>query len=241
MNRERAYWLDLWRGLAVLAMIFYHACYDLVVIYGIDWPAFQQPSFFYFQQSIGLSFSLTAGISLALSRHSLQHGLKIFILALVLTAGTLMLMPSQTILFGVLHMLGVSIVLGSFLKKFLEKIPAAFGLVLSFGMFLAFWPLASQSIVGNALNFLEGGGGLSAILGYPPPDFRSSDYYPLLPWFWAVLSGYFLKDFFPLQKKIGKDPSPLEAFLLLCGQKALPIYFLHQPVLLIILFPFGQM
>lgn len=240
LRSNRAYWLDLWRGLALVAMVIYHGLYDWALVYGLGGEWFASPLLFIFQQSIGLSFSVIAGISMGLSKKSLGHGVKVLVIAVVISLVTMMLMPGQAIRFGVLHMLGTSIILLSLLKPYLEKIPPKIGLLLSLGLFLAFWPMGEVGLLGGTGTALGSLPILGVVLGFPPVDFASSDYYPLLPWLGAVAFGVFLRDFFPLTPLVGEGRGGLEKGLLMAGQQALPIYLIHQPLLLAVLFPLSR-
>ena len=42
-NFRRVPLLDELRGLVILLMVFYHAAYDLVYIFGVNWPFFSSP------------------------------------------------------------------------------------------------------------------------------------------------------------------------------------------------------
>lgn len=237
---HRSYYLDLWRGFAVIAMVIYHALYNLVIIYGFNWDGFRSLPMYIFQQSIGLSFSIMAGIGLAMSRRSLSHGLNIFGVALVVTLVTHLLMPSQGIYFGVLHMLGLSLILLSLIKKNLKKIPQGVAYALTISFFLAFWPIGQRGLLRDAFSFLQELPIIGIILGFPPETFSSSDYYPLLPWIGAVAFGFYLKPNFPLQRKIGEGLAFWEKIPLFVGQHALLIYLIHQPILLALLFPISH-
>lgn len=241
LRAGRAYWLDLWRGLAVVAMIIYHACYDLVVLFGLEGDWFWSRPLFLFQQSIGLSFSILAGMGMAISRHSLKHGTQIFALAWGLTLVTRLAMPDQAIYFGVLHMLGASLMLLSLAKPALKACPQGWGLFASFVLFLAFWPLGGQGLAAPLVRGTEELGWLGVLAGNPPVGFTSSDYYPLLPWIGAVAFGFFLQKGFPMSPQVGENRQGLEKGLLWAGQHALPIYFLHQPLLILLLFPLSRL
>ena len=73
---------------------------------------------------------------------------------------------------------------------------------------------------------------LTAYLGFPQPCFFSTDYFPLIPWFFLFVTGYFL---FRLtsekgwnEKLFARGQFPLLNFL---GRHSLMVYLLHQPVL----------
>ena len=71
-------------------------------------------------------------------------------------------------------------------------------------------------------------------LGFPYPGFRSSDYFPMLPWFFLYLCGYFLGGVFAdhprWQRPLTRSLPVLDAI----GRKALPIYLLHQPLCMLV-------
>ena len=66
----------------------------------------------------------------------------------------------------------------------------------------------------------------TAVLGFPPAGFYSSDYFPLLPWLFLFWVGYYLwpliRSWKPLQRKV-----PVFSAL---GRLCLPVYVVHQPV-----------
>ena len=70
---------------------------------------------------------------------------------------------------------------------------------------------------------------LTAYLGFPPPDFGSSDYFPLIPWCFLFLTGFYLHGLCGKQILAvrWKGIAPLN----LIGRHALGIYMLHQPVI----------
>ena len=67
----------------------------------------------------------------------------------------------------------------------------------------------------------------TALLGFPPADFFSTDYFSLLPWFFLFLTGYFLFRLRPEEvREIRRVP-----LVTAMGRHSLPIYMLHQPVI----------
>ena len=70
----------------------------------------------------------------------------------------------------------------------------------------------------------------TAYLGFPPGGFVSGDYYPLIPWLFLYLSGYFFWRCFGGKSQVQKVLSfkvPVLAFL---GRHSLLVYLIHQPV-----------
>lgn len=73
-----------------------------------------------------------------------------------------------------------------------------------------------------------------AWLGFPGPDFVSGDYYPLIPFIFMYLTGFFAAR--TAQKANCEAPAwaygnPIPALARL-GRHALPFYLLHQPIIL---------
>ena len=71
-----------------------------------------------------------------------------------------------------------------------------------------------------------------APLGFPDPLFRSGDYFPMLPWYFLFLCGWFLGKLFqksPRCREIARVKIPILSAI---GRKTIWIYMLHQPILM---------
>ncbi len=238
-NLKKAHYelLDSLRGLCVLSMVTYHGMYDVVNIVGLSVPWFGERPGYVWQQSICWTFILLSGLCWQLSKKHWQRGLFLLGCAAAISVITYVAMPSEFILYGVLCLLGLSALLLIPLDKVLCRLPAALGL---FGMALLFFLF--RGVPGGYLGFeglrlLELPSGLYqwdalAWLGFPGPGFSSSDYFPLLPWFFLYGVGYFLWKVLCRSEKVlaflqmGFPP------LSFIGRHSLLIYLLHQPVLM---------
>ena len=122
-------------------------------------------------------------------------------------------------------------------EKLLKKLPAAVGLVLSFGLFLIL-----RNVSDGTLGF-EGWvicdlpenlyrNLLTAYLGFPNRGFFSTDYFPLIPWFFLFVTGYFLFRLLDAKGLNGtlfsRGNVPVLNWL---GRHSLLVYLLHQPIL----------
>ena len=79
---------------------------------------------------------------------------------------------------------------------------------------------------------------LTAFFGMPYSGFRSADYYPLLPWIFLFLTGYFtykLLESKGISNKMKKTENRRELFTFL-GRNSLWVYMIHQPVIYGILY-----
>lgn len=232
---RRIHFFDEWRGLAILLMVFYHGAYDVVEIFGVDWPLFRSFGLHVLQEGIAGSFIFISGVACRFSCNNRKRGLIAFGFGMVLTAVTMVVIPQQRILFGILHLLGVCMLIFSFARPMLDKLHPAVGFVLmlfcyAFTMYLpkgvlGFPPIAvrlPQSIY--ELGFLFP-------LGFSSPQFFSSDYFPILPWLFFFLTG----SYFGVFAKDGNLPAYFyrqhSEFLSKVGRYTLWIYLFHQPVL----------
>ncbi|MDN7024453.1 DUF1624 domain-containing protein [Methanoculleus sp. FWC-SCC1] len=232
------YWeIDAARGIAVVTMILFHAVFDLnyfgivtVTVATGFWRmlAYATASTFIFLVGLSLTISYARSSrrldAQALRRKYLKRGATIFGYGLVVTAATYLFLPSGYIVFGILHFIGIAVIIAPFFIRF-EEANLLFGVAALFA--------------GYVTNAITGPWPL-LWLGIHPSSFTSLDYVPLLPWFGLVLFGiYFGKKFYPegtrgFSVKIAEPGAarPL-AFL---GRHSLFIYFLHQPIILAAIF-----
>ena len=138
MERRRYQVLDTIRGCALASMMLYHAAWDLVYLFGADWPWYHGFAAYVWQQSICWTFILLSGYCFALGRHQLRRGLTVFFCGALITAVTWTLMPENLVLFGVLTLLGSSTLLANGFQGLLQRVPPRAGLAGSFLLFLVF-------------------------------------------------------------------------------------------------------
>ena len=237
--------LDTLRGLCVISMVLYHAMYDLVYLKGFPAPWYGDWPGYLWQQSICWTFILLSGMCWQLSRHHVKRGLLLVGCGAAITLITWLVMPSQRILYGVLNLLGLSALLLIPLDKVFRKIPAWAGLG---GALLLF--ALTKNVSRGSLGF-EGlvlcrlpswlyATDLLAVVGFPSPSFWSTDYFPLLPWFFLFCAGYFLwslLDKSPRAKELLRPGLRPLSFL---GRHSLAIYLIHQPALMAVFTVLGR-
>ena len=90
----------------MIFVVLYHLGYDLAAIFGIDMPWFWNWPVQTFRDFMTGVLIVVSGFSCCLSKSNLKRGLMIFAIAMLLTAVTAAAMPSELILFGVLHFYG---------------------------------------------------------------------------------------------------------------------------------------
>lgn len=228
--------IDALRGFTIISMILFHFSYDVFIVYGRDSGWYFRTGPHIWQQTICWSFILISGFVWSWGKEkNLRRGIFINLCGLLVTAVTLLAMPSETIWFGVLNFLGCAVLLMIPLQHLTKKIPPYAGILISFILFL-FFRNVQTGIVGfgsfvqirlpETLYTTK----LLTPLGFPYPEFRSSDYFPILPWFFLYLCGWFGNRIFqrhPAWQKAARLHIPV---LTSIGRKSIWIYLLHQPV-----------
>ncbi len=227
--------LDEVRGGAVLMMIIYHLLYDGVVFAGWPIPLFSPP-LSYWQDSIGALFILLSGCMCCLTRSNLRRGLRCLGAACAITAVTFFFVPIVADWFGVLHFLGCAMLLYPLARPLLNRVPVLPAALVLFFLFWITFPVSSGKLGGPLLSILLPAflyrNFFTAILGFPPYNFASSDYYPLLPWiflfFCGSLLGRLLLSYGSSRPGLLRSRCRPLAFL---GRHSFFIYLVHQPVL----------
>ncbi|MBS3736982.1 MAG: heparan-alpha-glucosaminide N-acetyltransferase [Candidatus Bipolaricaulota bacterium] len=248
MEKERFEEIDFVRGLAVVFMIAYHAMFDLRIAGFLDLQIGSFPFEVFANVTAGTFFSVV-GISLYISfsrtkkegygknyrlkKYSVR-GIKLLGWGATVTVITYFLFPDMVILFGALHFIGVSVMLGY----------GALELTKGWKKFYRFTFLitiiTAVFLISGSVRNLRVDNPIFLWLGIVPHEFQSLDYFPILPWFGLVVSGLILGEvLYPRGSRrwefyrIGN--SPLE----LLGRHALVVYFFHQPLIYLSIYLFA--
>lgn len=244
--------IDIIRGLCLISMIIYHAIWDMVYIYEVNWMWYQSRWAFVWQQSICWTFILLAGFCIPLSSGPVKHGVTVFGGGVLVTVVTLLVMPEQPIIFGVLTLLGTCMILvGSLnriLRKRLTRMYAVCALIVNFLLF-AFTYSVNDRFVGffgvkiaNLPDILYRNL-FTTFWGLTEQGFFSTDYFSVIPWIFLFLIGYFAYFVLmgtdtevyvqnPAKRWLQKDNCRAAAWM---GRHSLFIYLIHQPVIYIVL------
>ncbi|MDE5768371.1 MAG: DUF1624 domain-containing protein [Oscillospiraceae bacterium] len=242
-NSGRCAVLDFIRGFTVLHMIAFHACWDLVYLFGQNWTWYHGTGAYIWQQGICWTFILLSGFCAGMSRHPFRRGLTIFLAGMMISGVTILFMPENLILFGVLTCIGSCMLILAIpgCRDMLRNIPAVLGILLSFCAFALTKSVNSGYLGFFSMKFLKLPAELyqnylTAYLGFPQNGFYSTDYFALFPWIFLFLTGFFIYQ--ACHEKILKISWNGFAPVNFIGRHALEIYILHQPVIYAILYLF---
>lgn len=218
MNRQRIWELDALRGLCILFVIGLHLMFDLQL------PLLQHPAMVIFNAAVGISFVVLSGLCVTLGKRPVRRGLQVFGCAMVITLVTWamaklgFLHPTLIIRFGVLHLLGISMVLWPLFRKLSTWLLAVLGAII---LALGYW---FKTVTVTA--------GWLFPLGLMAPGFSSGDYFPLAPFLgWFLLGAVLGRKIYPEKRSLIPKFSENFTFFSFLGRHSLLLYLLHQPIL----------
>ena len=225
--KKRYSTIDLWRTAALLTMLIYHFIYDLGIFGFITWEQVFSPWPQALQKFTCYSFIFISGLSCRFSKGNVRRGTVTFICAMAISLVTLI--AGTPILFGILHLLGISMILYGITGKYLEKIPRFIAPIMWISLFIAskIW-IDGAPAVATRLLFP---------FGFTHLGFSSADYFPLLPWFFLFLSGTWLGGIIRTKAPTWLS-APVPKWLTWPGRHTLIIYMLHQPLFYVIFYIF---
>ena len=227
--------LDALRGLLLCNMLLYHLCWDAVYLFDTDLPWYRGRGAYLWQQSICWGFLLLSGFCQPLGRRPLRRGVLTLLAAALIHAVTAPF-GNHRISFGILTLLGSCTLLSLPLDKFLRRTRPAAGM-----LFCALLFFLTRNAASGALGFESWNlaplpaalyqNGCTAYLGFPPPGFYSSDYFPLLPWSFLFFCGAFAGRSQTAHRFLENRSAAGPRALRFLGRHSLAVYLLHQPLL----------
>ncbi|HIV85740.1 MAG TPA: DUF1624 domain-containing protein [Candidatus Monoglobus merdigallinarum] len=226
--------IDTIRGLCVISMVLYHTLWTLQYFRLFDAGWFRGLPGYIWQQSICQAFILISGFCFGLDRRPIRRGIILSLLGAAITAVTYIFVPRTAIVFGILTLLGASVLIAVPLSR--VKLNPLCGFILSLALFMLLKGVNSGYLGCFGVRLAElpqwfYRSIVTAFFGFPPRGFASADYFSLLPWFFLYMGGYYL---FRLSVSTGyiaclkNGRVPVVGAI---GRNALKIYIVHQPVI----------
>ena len=222
--KQRIWELDAFRGFCILWMIFLHTIVKLNTYAGIVFPCYD---FLYLINHYGGAFFvLVSGICATLGSRSVRRGLVVLACGLMITAVTVFLVRTgvnerkSIIQFGVLHLIGICMLLYPLLKK----LPVPVRLMVG----------ATIVIIGYMIKGIRIENDYLFILGLKGLHFASADYFPLMPhlgWFMlgTVIGDTAYADGMTRLPNVRTDRLSIR-ILSWFGRYSLPIYLIQHPL-----------
>lgn len=219
--------VDALRGIALVAMIVFHASWNLDVFGFAQLGVMSTPGWIWFARIIAGSFLFLTGLSLMLAEFASQDAkprlfriAKIASAAILVSVATYIVFPDSFVYFGILH----HIALASLLAWPLLRFNAA-----------AIAVIAIAIVLTNSLfEFQFADTRWLAWIGVSQEVPATNDYVPLLPWFslvfLGVIAGKQVIKRNDVKRILASRPSWSKP-LIWMGRHSLLIYLLHQPIL----------
>ena len=258
MAKKRIHIIDLIRGILIFYVVYYHFMYDLNDIVGVPVAYLYSDWFSRVRDIMSGSLIFIAGFSTSLTRSNINRGLKTFGIALLISIITYFIIPSEFIVFGILHFMGTMMLMYGFVEFILKKlvsdkkdvkdyksgehlvekrIVSGILFIICMVLFFACFDIYFGYIkfFGNRFTLPKElyGSFPMFIMGFKGP-FSSADYYPVLPWSFLFLAGSAAAKLilsFNLPELFYKKICPPLEFI---GRHTLMIYVVHQPLLLVL-------
>lgn len=238
-ENKRYYLLDSLRGTSIISMIAFHLCYDLFMIYGINTSWYFYPITAVWERSICVVFILVSGMCLNFSENGIKRGILLNLTGFAVTCVTVIAEPNQAVWFGVLNLIGCSMMIVSVLSDNLKKIRPLSGALISFLLYAVSYDVPKGYVGLFGLDIVKLPDFLYsckylAFLGFPSSDFFSTDFFPLIPWIFLFAAGFYLWNFI-VEKNLTKYFELKIPVLDKIGRYSLWIYLAHQPIIMGIL------
>ena len=173
--------LDALRGLAIIAMVVYHFCFDLQYFRVTRWDFYHDPLWLNARTAILSSFLLIAGVSLVLAERGgsaparfWRHVGVIAACAAAVSIASFALFPQSWIWFGVLHAIAVSLVLA----RPLVRRPLL-------ALIVGVCAIAAGNLFANSFFDSRATDWIGFVTAKP----HTEDYVPLFPWTGVLLIG----------------------------------------------------
>ena len=233
---SRLIWLDVARGVALVAMAIYHFAWDLEFFGYSEAGTAAQGGWRLFARSIASSFLFLAGFSLVLGHGRQFRSVPFFrrlamivAAAAAITIATYIATPDRFIFFGILHAIAAASLVGVVVLKLPWPVVAALGI----------GAVAAPQFLRSAIFDTPWLWWVGLSTSNPP----SNDYVPLFPWLGPFLIGMAVAKLTVrygwLGLLQGRERGGLQRLIVFGGRHSLAVYLLHQPILIAGLYLFS--
>lgn len=242
-RKNRIEFLDELRGFAIAAMIVHHFFLDIGDVLDLSWGYRIFNDLCKVQPIFWAVFIIISGICSRLSRNTIKRGIIVLGAGMVVTLVTAVIMPKigidgAQIYFGILHCLGSCMIIAGMLMPIIEKINPKIGVLICAILFAATYGINNNELLFGLIKLPSVSTNILMPLGIFNSEFKSADYFSIIPWIFMFLAGTFIGEHaksgdFP--KWTYKRHSKVFAFI---GRNSLWFYLGHQVVLYALLYAF---
>lgn len=223
---SRFHFIDELRGIAIIYVVIYHTIYDFTYYFPQDISIIEAPWMYIIRDIMVGMLIFISGISCNFSKSNLRRGLRTIFYALLITLVTFFMGHNYIITFGILHFLGVSIMIYAYSEKLFKIIPSFVGILLFMLFFMLLYSNSNLYSINTSSDSF-----LAFALGMNSNGFISKDYYPLLPWLFIFIAGTYFGKFINTIQNNSKFHKKNSIVLSFIGRNTLIIYLIHQPII----------
>lgn len=237
-SKRRIHMLDEIRGFAIICMIVHHTFLDVGDVLGLEWGYEAFDRLCVVQPLFWSAFIIISGVCSRLSRNTIKRGFLVLLCSVAVTVVTAVIMPlfgfgGAEIYFGILHCLGLCMIITGILMPVIKKVNYKIAAVVCAVLFAVSYNTESGHILFGLIDLPQSlyTTNILAPLGFHNSLFYSADYFPLIPWIFMFLFGAFSAR--PvLDGKLSECMYKKRSrFLSFVGKNSLWIYLAHQPVI----------
>lgn len=234
--------IDELRGIAILIMILFHMLYQSNLWLNVGGDLINLSLIKILKLIAQFLFISISGICSEFSKDNYKRGLVCIYSGILITLITNILIPEEAITFGILHLLGCSIIIYEILRRKLLNYNSKTLLFIFILLFIISFTMYYSGFLEKIIinidcfnNMKEKG--LLNFIGVRSSVFISSDYFPIFPWIYLFFLG-------GIKGKIIINNSNRKYYFnkkneILCflGRHSLSIYLVHIPIILLIIYP----
>ena len=220
MADKRIWEIDFLRAFSIITMTVFHTAYDINAFTGMKINV-DSGFWYWLGRSSALTFILLSGVSSGFSRNPVKRGIKVFSLGMIITAITYAAMGQEYIRFGILHFLGICMII----HPALIKLPDYLLLILVYCSFTA----------GFVFEKINSSISLLMPFGIVSTGFGTIDYYPVFPYISFFIIGILYYKIFYIKHKSIFNFEIKSRYIEKLSRYSIYIYLLNQPVILLII------
>jgi len=238
--------IDEIRGIAILGMLVFHGIVYYEMIFRVHLEFVRIPLVEFVVIAGGGLFIFISGVSCSFSKSNIRRGLICLGFGLIISAITFAMwkgfdQQNTFIFFGILHLLGVSMIVFGLtekaVKKSAKKRTPLIGLVVFGGLFAISYLMVYRGLWEQAVFSLEPvqtlyHWNLLYVAGYPNwSAFPPIDFYPILPWILLFFAGGYAGIWIVNNRLPSWITRVHLRPLVYCGQHTMVIYLIHPIIL----------